>query len=138
METYRRKPDDKKYRLVSLDSAELRTPQEFIEDNQELNLPRDNEVLEIIHHDGSTEIIATVKPKTIHYQIIGNEIVLLNDCPRGRLWIRKRKDPGMIYKCPVDWKRKNNVNWFCYVGDAADVELIGDKYLNQIFSFSCG
>lgn len=138
METYKRKSGDSKYRIVLLESADLRIPQEFSGDNQEISLPRENEVLEIIHCDGTTELIATVKPKTIHYQIIGNEIVLLNDCPRGRLWIRKRKYPDMRYKCPVDWKRKNNLNWFCYVGDAADVELIGDKYVDQVFSFSRG
>lgn len=138
METYKRKQNDIKYRIVSLESADLKSPRDFAEDDQEISLPKNNEVLEIIHMDGSSKIVTSMKPRTVHYQIIGNEVVLLNDCPRGRIWIRKKTDTEMLYKCPAEWKKKNNANWFCFVGDTAEMELIGDKYINAIYTFSRG
>ncbi len=134
---YEKRQDDISYRIVSLDSAELRNYLTF--DNQVLNLTKENELLEVLQADGSIKLVLSGAQGTIHYRILGEEILLLNSCPRKRLWIRRTDGTGMRYKCPEEWEKRPDSNiWYCRIGSGADVELTGDRYLNAAYSFVRG
>ena len=138
MPTYHRKPEDVSFRIVSLENMELKQPVEFQTEGQEIPMPRESEVLEILHADGSSELIAGMDGRTVHYLLNRGEIILLNNCPRGRIWIRRADGTGPDYKCPADWKKRSDSGWFCCVGNTVGMELTGDKYANEVLSFVQG
>lgn len=139
MSTYYRKPEDKAFRVVRLNNEKTPPFVEFTAPDQALPHPKKNELVEILHEDESKQLLVSDQGvKELTYSIDktarGYEIRIPQTFPTARLWIKPKNANGPLYKCP-NWVMRDSLTLVCVTKDAEGMELVGDKYFSQYYTF---
>ncbi len=129
--TYRRTASDVAYRKVPLKRNELPEYKDFQTADQQVDCPQDF-VLEILHDDGTSELVYDYEIKTVTYRKLKDGYILLSECPTARLWLKARSDGsnGMLYKIPSVLPVRDGGVVFRLCGGSGDFELVGDRYFS--------
>lgn len=135
---YIKKPDDVQYRLIKLNSI---TEGRFM--NFTGNIDPKDSVLEVKKADGSCEIIVeetrTISIRKINSKEEGNQIIIPNDVPTARLFLRNINQPDVWYHLPDNLPAKNETtNYFIIAATTQSVEIVGDKYFMAKYEIKVG
>ena len=134
--TYSKKTADIQFRIFSLSDAEEPRFEDFI--SNEIYYNEHEEVLEVLHTDGTKTFVATgVKPQETSYQRKENGIFTLSsNVPTARIWVKPSSNSGFWYKVPKSLPKDadNNAKVTFEIRSAdPGATLVGDEYFNRVY-----
>ncbi len=134
MAQYTRKAGDKAYRKVNITVSSEPQFTDFSIGGECVSYPDKEVVLEVLRENGSTELHYQGSRATLAYLKAGADTIrILKDVPTARLWIRRVDGTGILYKVPSQLPVEDTAKVLRVPGGVANVELVGDKYLNMVY-----
>lgn len=131
---YKRKPEDKRYRFVSLVLDVIDDWKDFAE-AVSVEYPGEC-VLEVEHTDGTYTVEYDRPVRTVSVGRDGNMLYVTIEIPRARLWLRDNK--GMEYKVPSTLRVEDGNAYMLIPDGIQNVVLFGDKYFSRAYCLTMG
>ena len=126
---YNKKPEDIKYRIVSLTTPQV--PDFTAFSGNEIDVR--GAVLEVMKTDGSTEIVNEGQRFDIRYGIYEDKFYIPKSLSPARLWVRRVDGTGIWYKVPMQLETQDDRAYILMTGGITHLELCGDPYFEAVY-----
>ena len=133
MASYNVREGDKAFRRVNVRNAANPAFENVEAPGQVINYPDSMVVLEVLHTDGSRELIYEGPKGLANYVHAGaDKIRLERTVPTERLWVRPADGKGIAYKVPSNLPTAEGIEFQIPAG-VQKMELYGDEYFSKVF-----
>ena len=134
MPNYTIKNRDKAYRKVTITASANPKFVDFKEPGEVVPYPNTSVVLEVLHHDGTTELYYEGAQGTATYKAVGPDKFGINsNVPTTRLWVTRTDGTGIPYKIPENLPQKDGLALVLVPAGTHDMEIVGDKYFEKVY-----
>lgn len=134
MPVYTKQNRDKAYRKVTITASANPKFVDFKEPGEQVPYPNVAVVLEVLHHDGTTELYYEGAQGSATYKASGpDKFEIHNAVPVTRLWVRRTDGTGIPYKIPDNLPQKNGLAQVQVPAGTHEMEIVGDKYFEKVY-----